>query len=339
MHMTTAERVSTYYPFDGDILEIVSETADRQNKLGYTALAGEYGITYKSEPIENEYGRQLLSYLRITPKEDYDERKVRVYHAPMGIPADENMAMRAIRLFGADSSEQLMVIGNPAAIGRKENLLPRKALLKVWRGDLKPAVAPLLQYLNSENISEVVDLGYSYGADKAVTSSEAAASYDIESTQGVYIEPAAVISRSLARLLADFKSTEPELARYIAQTASPALEEARALADTGFTRYVGGLLRMGNIAIAHALTKPFFETRLRRALEAQPNLRTVVAWGSESELTPTQPVEDSTLITRLMYGRDSVKPMELKGMHHAGGDDIDLHAAIILQGLKDTKAR
>jgi hypothetical protein len=59
-----------------------------------------------------------------------------------------------------------------------------------------------------------------------------------------------------------------------------------------------------------------------------------VSYGDNSELVPTDAIEGILEdVSRSEYG-SRVSAMKIRGMHHAAVDDIDLHAAIMMQGLR-----
>lgn len=97
-----------------------------------------------------------------------------------------------------------------------------------------------------------------------------------------------------------------------------------------------GLFRASNAAIGNALAHDGFATRVRDALSTHPELKVTVAWGTVSELVPNDTVEDALDSLRNLDPQigSRVSRMALEGMHHAGADDIDLHVAMVSQGLK-----
>jgi len=79
-----------------------------------------------------------------------------------------------------------------------------------------------------------------------------------------------------------------------------------------------------------------FAQRASAALRNQPDLRMTVGWGSESEMCPDLTLQKMTNGLRAQHGGLRVLSMRLQGMHHSGMDDLDLHAAMMLEGLKGT---
>jgi hypothetical protein len=326
-------------PFPDDILERVDEVAERQNRNSFPELAEQFGIAEGPHVVPGKGAYKAFEILTLKPEDDYDNSHARIYHLPMSLSIDPNMTMRMLRLFEADPSSQLVLTGNPSSAGHRFGKLRFQDMQQVWDGDLTPAVDPLLGYLRRSGVETTDELGFSYGADKAATSAARAEAHDIAVERGVWVESAAAFNRGaglrgLARLGIDFMSSGDKLEEYVELCDSPPLNEARELSDVGMPRYLLGLARASNIAIANSLAHAGFERRVRLALTAQPALRATLAWGTKSELTDDGVMSRLQRNTRQDFGHERVKSFSVNGMHHAGGDDIDLHAAIMLQGLE-----
>lgn len=337
--MNIPERLQTFYDFDSEVVEAVTKAAADQAKLSFSELADKYGVGNGPEVIPSTRDYRSFEVLTITPKGEYDETEARIYHLPINLTVDPGMAMRGIRMFAADPTKQLILTGNPSAVGHPHNRLKFSGIKQVWHGDITPTVDPLLTYLGRRGIRKIANIGYSYGADKAAVASSQSPlqRIPITTTQGVFMESVAVDERSLLQLAKDFSAAEPELNVYVAASESPALDQAREASDTGFARYALGLLRASNLAIAMALTKPTFVGRVTNALMQNPGMRAAIARGTASEIDPKHalsPAVDDLKRSVLVGGQ--VSELVLRGMHHAGGDDINLHAAIVMQGLRLT---
>jgi hypothetical protein len=241
--------------------------------------------------------------------------------------------MRAMRLFAADPSERLMVVGSPACLGNNANMLRIGDMLGVARGNLRHVVGPALRQLQHDKVRSVATLGYSYGAETAATAASEAGGFEMAAHHGVWVEPPAVANRTFTQLLGDFVRSGKELDNYVAAAHSRPLNEARKLANKGFLRYAGGMVRLSNVAIAATLKTDSFEGRARAALRTQPGLSVTVGWGTSSEIVNNERMEQLVETLRDEYPL-RVGALAVRGMHHAGGDDIDLHAAIMLQGLR-----
>lgn len=342
--MTTGERLDRYGAFDDDIVASVADVAAEQNRHGFRELADRYGMAdgpQRTQPLMNSHSNHTMEYLRFEPAQDYDETKARILYAPMAIPVDENMTMRALRLFAADPSEQLFVIGSPAHVGNHANRPPITSLPRIAKGDFTPQALPLLAHFRHElpHIDTVDALGYSYGADVAAAFGALAVNreYDVQVARGVWAEPASLTRRPVKQLLDDFMRSGEQLDAYVQAADSRPLDEARELADSGLARYIGGLSRLSNLAIVKALAHNGFARRAAESLSKNPDLRATLVWGTASEITDATVAERTAASLSSLY-QNRVGGLAIEGMHHAGGDDIDLHAAIMLQGLRSATA-
>lgn len=341
MWMTTAERLQQYYEFDELIVGAISEAAEGQNQRSFIELADEYGLTDGARPIPSyvtqdkqpfDYSLRKVEYIDLQPKGDHDQTRARLLFTPMGISVDQSIAMRAIRMFAAEPTERLIVVGSPARIGNNANLIRLGDIPLVCMGKLRHVVEPTLKLLSDKGVTKVDTLGYSYGANPAATAAAEAARFSLQANRGVWAEPTAVVRRGIPQLVADFASSGPELDNYVKAANSRPLNEAREAANTPLA-WAGGMLRLSNIAIARTLSQDSFEKRVVEALKSVPDLKTTLAWGTSSELTDHSRMEE--IVNRLRKKFPTrVGAIALEGMHHAGGDDIDLHAAIMLQGLR-----
>lgn len=338
--MKTNERLQNYYNFDEAIVQTIADVAEKQNKLSFRELAASHGLEDGAGRAYPYKDNRAIEVIHIKPEVDYDETLLRVCQAPMGITADASMAMRAIRLFDSEPTTPLLVVGSPTGIGNRTNLIERRDWAVFARGDLRPVVRPTLQYLFSLGISRTEMVGYSYGADAGAAVGAASYEYGIHTNKAVLMEPAGIEKRALLTLVRDFQASGAALQNYVDQTMCPPLLEARGIhnskvSDTvGFLRWTGGLLRASNIAIAHGLAEGKFEDQLSTAMIANPAMKATVVWGTASELTSPAAANKSISNLKSSFTRSRIESMEMAGMHHGGGDDIDLHAAMVLQGLR-----
>lgn len=341
--MTTAERLEQYHVFDPEVVEAVAEVAEEQAPYSFQELADRYGVGDGPQKASPYGDRRSLGYYELTtPQVDREQYEPMVYHTPMAMPADKSMAARAFRLAALLPETPIMVVGNPSLLGVRENRVLRKDRFQIALGDLSPMSRLVLKHLSNQGVERAQFAGYSFGADLAVTSAAAADNpeFNIEATNGVFMEPGSVAVRSMTQLLKDFKSAEPQLANYVQAANSQMLNEAR---DPGaglkpvidFVRYVGGLARPTNLAVARALAHGGFWLRASHAMLVQPEMKATLAWGSASELVPERDARDLADFMTTQLAPERVTSLEIPGMHHAGGDDIDLHAAIVLQAIYD----
>lgn len=337
MNVSTTERLLRYYPFGDDITENVSRAAHDQNSKDFTDLTAEYGIENGPEIIIPAGGSKPLEVLTFTPKTDHDESHARLYHLAMATSIDANRTMHAIRLFGADPTERLIVVGNPAGPGHGAGTVTmRQAFETVRKHDLRHFSQPALRYLGEVGISSADEIGYSYGADKALATSRLAPEYGIETPNGVFIESASSIKRNPLVLTHAFSRSLAPQRSYIDQTGSDAYINIHDTAGkAGLLMYAAGIARLSNIAIGCVLANSGYDERLEALAKEQPETAITVGWGSASELADDEVMAELT--ARLSGKYRNVRAMRLEGMHHAGDDDIDLSAAMVLQALRSPR--
>jgi pimeloyl-ACP methyl ester carboxylesterase len=328
--MSEVERLREYYPFDTDVLERVSEVAEQQRSSTWTALQGRLPEirTFTAD------GAKAIEVLDITPN-DYDETQV--YHLPMGNALDESMSTRVATLAAAQPNTRVIGVSNPGSPGQNKGKLKLHDLAEVWKGELRPAIEPTLQYLSKQGLEAVTHIGFSYGADRAAASAHYAEKYDQQVPQGVFMEPASIKNRSVIELAKEFNSTAAALDGYIKATDSEPYFEARKLAEkrgNGLIGYVLGLSRLSNLAIAHSLTTDDFWWNIDIALTDQTDMKADIIWGSDSELASNDVMTKMTGEFTQVYGSERVRATVIEGQKHAMGDDIFLHTAMVLQSLK-----
>lgn len=338
--MATQERLGQYYDFDSDILESVARVAASQNTLGFRDLADRFGMADGPQVAIPPGQKYPVEYVVFRPVADHDPREARILHTPMGNPVNESVIVRGARLFASDPTKQLIVIGNASDFRRPGTVPFRSAIDMIRRTDVAPAVQPSLILLQNMGIQVSEQLGYSFGADKAAAASAHASEYGIRATDGVFIEPAGVAQRGIFRLFQDFMRSGAKLEEYLRLADSKPLDQARSGYNTFTTaRWFAGLARLSNVAIAHTLAHPTFKGNVEQALGVKDtSFGVTIGWGTSSELTPSEEACAITTDLRANFGGSRVFGMALRDMHHAGGDDIDLHAAIMLQGLRRPEA-
>ena len=330
--MPVSQRLAAYYDFDPNILDRLDTVAADQNAAsGFQELADRYDIADGPTKVLPGGAKKPIEVLAIGGY----ATEMQVLHLPMGNPVDTNMAMRGLRLYGV-TERPLLLVGNPAKPGRGVGGLAHDDWRKVATGDLRPTVDPLFRHLREAGVRAADHLGYSYGADKAVTAAQYGGDYNVQTARAVAIETAALFKRNLAVMGLVFASTNKHTKEYAEQAASVPYRDARkSAASVGI--YALGLLRPSNIAIAASLARDGFADRARAALIAQEDLRMAIGWGSADEFGNDKRLPG--LVDELQHEAafgERVSAMRLKGMHHAGSEDIDLHAAVMVQGLQQT---
>lgn len=332
--MNTSERLAAHAAFDEEVLGRVQETAEMQNRLSFRDLTRSYGVESGPQRVPIGDDGRYLEVLEFTPKDDHDHGYARVYNMSMGNTINPALTMNLMRLFGSDPTSRLVMVGNPSVPGHAGGTVSAsEAYEMVKDSTLRPVARPVIQYLAAAGITRSAQLGFSYGVDKAAVVSGMAPDYNHEIDKGVFVEPVSVVAHGVRRLMARFGASNKEMPGYIKRTDSPPYYEARSTDSLlGLLGYGAGLARATNVAIVPVLARGGYEQRLRGALKANPDAVFTTAWGSSSELTIDEAA--TQMCERVEADEPNARHFRVLGMHHAGGDDIDLHTAIMLQGLK-----
>lgn len=329
----------SYHHFDEDIHEAVARAASDQDTLSFAELADLYNLDDAVQTADYD-GRPVQS-VTFKPEGDFDETRAQVYHVPFAISLDPNTLMRLMRLHAAKPSEQLISYSNPGTIGQPGGKLKPTDLWHIARThDLSPAVAPQQADLANRGITSVDRLGYSAGTLQALAAME----HDdtIETRAGILVEPVAVAKQSLLKLAGSFMGSGSEVWNYINQTDSQPYTGVRskkvAGIDVGLINYSIGIGRATNLVNAREMARGGIFHRAYEVLRHNQADSLTFAWGTESEISKPELIARQITHLQERYG-ERVQSIELEGMHHAGGDDINLHALIMTQALRDARQR
>lgn len=257
------------------------------------------------------------------------EKGVIVYHLPMANPLDENQLYQIATIAGVLPEYRIIAFGNPsgAPYAFKEQNLTLFQRLKIAFGhNYHDLVAAELDYLDTQRITKAYQVGYSFGAMKALVESLYAPEGLVRGI--VAIEPVAH-PRYKLQLLGDFERTLQPLGEYVNRTGLNTYFAARKAAE--IVDYQKGLRRQINIAIGLMLSRIDFITVLKQVLQRQPQASASVAWATKSELGNDAHL--STVLTAMQKNGAPIKTFRLKDDTHAALNDIHLLAAIMYQSL------
>ncbi len=330
--MTEVDYLNRYYDFDDDVLDAVERAAYRQKDETWPEYKARYGIP---EPIIFEpMDSKPIEVLDIAPS-DFDGTIV--YHQPMACALDSNIQLHVATLAAALPDKRVIGIGNPGKPGHGFGKLSARDALRVWQGDLRPAISGTLEYLNYQRLEAGIHTGESYGADKAAAAAENAYHYDHEAVRTIMVEPVSVMKSSLIRMGLTFQSTSKHAEKYLLplRAQSQTFISAEQLKESA-VGYAIGLARLSNLAVGSALGRKGFEQRVSNGLEQNPGMKVGIGWGTASEFDKDN--EREVIISRLKekFGEERIDALPLEGQTHAMNLDIYLNAAIITQLLKNT---
>lgn len=345
MSMDEAERLNKYYEFDSSTTEVVAEVAEELRSFDdWPELLSSFRSNNSHAHLHEvtttpSYGFPI-KIIDIVPVET---ESTMIYHLPMGNSVDENMQARLITLSKVIPNTRIIASGNPAQPFVKGGKITSSDRARVSRGIFRDTIDPILHYVHSQKIDSASQVGYSYGADKAVSATSLSHSFDIEPTTIIPMEPVSIKQRTLKQLGLDFLSSNQQLKHYVESANLPAYQNARRINNqrtAGLGGYTLGLLRASNLAIANGIACGEFEQHLTSALRNNPETNGVLIWGSESELAVNAIMQ--SMHKQMQYDKkinNLLDPLIVSGGHHAMGDDIFLHSALIHQALSDSDMR
>ncbi|MGH7217833.1 MAG: hypothetical protein ACREGE_00085 [Candidatus Microsaccharimonas sp.] len=325
---TTAARLRRYFPFSAKAIAAVSQYAATQVQFK----------TYKEffKSVDISEGATLYSTARhgsvevidIAPQGD--EKGAIVVHLPMGNPLDPNQLYQVATIAGTNPGYRVIGFGNPSGkpyYHKDQNLTFMKRWGIASLRSTRPLVEAELSYLDSQGIRSAMHVGFSYGAIKALIESTHSEKGTVKNL--VMIEPVSH-TRSLRRLIDDFKSTLGPMGKYVNNTGLETYKEARRHGIEG-KQINRGLVRPISLAVAFMLSRFNLRTELQKFITKNPEVPITVVWGSSSEL-----IDDArmaTVIAELKAAGAPLQAIRLPGLHHALANDVHLHAVIIRQAL------
>lgn len=325
---TTTERLQGYYPFSDSTLHSVEAAALRPQYRTLDSYFGRVGI---GQIDFLDYGTD--GQVEIVDIRRDQEKDVFIYHLPMANPLDTNQLFQIATVADVLPNTRIIAAGNPAGLGRKfkGGSLDKPQRDAVRQGVLSPVVAPLNHYVEDQGITEVGQIAYSWGVEKA---NEMTASVNAKVTDVIEIEPVSFVPRGVIKLFGTFMSTNKGLKELKANCDFPMYKEARKTAIKGLP-YLAGILRPTNQAMAEYMARGELFFNADEALDIQRDARLHVAWGSKGEFGGNADSAIPRVVRALtvVHGVERVFGMRLRDGKHALANDVYLQAAIVHESL------
>lgn len=325
---TTRERLKAYFPFSKTTLNAVGKLADKQQSFpSYKTFFASAGLSTAKLHVTKQ-GRGV-SVIDIHPN---GAKQTLVLHLPMGNPLDANQQYQLASLATLLPKTRIVGFGNPSggAYSFKEQGASFWRLFLIAMG-IRPQllITPELDYLATKNIKDAYQIGYSYGALKALLTSRYAPAGTVK---GVVTIELVSHPRNPIRLLKDFQNTFPPLGEYVKASGLRLFQDARNDAVTGHD-YHAGMRRAINLAIGIMLSRVNALKLANQVLSVHNKASLVMAWGTASELVDDNRMRRAlTRMNDLFAGR--VKAVRLPGQKHGFANDVHLHAAIIYEAIR-----
>lgn len=330
LYTRTAERLAHYNLFSKETIDRVATLA--QTQASYPTYQDFFRAVGLNEvKFHTDKKGRGVSYVDIPARET--EKGIIVYHLPMANPLDPNQLYQVATVASILPEYRIIAFGNPAGKPynfKKQNLRFKDRLAIAFTTRRRVLVAAELDYLASQNITTMYQVGYSYGALKALLESRYAPE---GSLRGIYtLEPVAH-PRYPQQLAADFQRTLKPLGDYVNRTGLQTFLDARR--DSANTvAYTKGLTRQINIAIGYMLSRVDFLPLLNQVLVRHPSAKAWVAWASKSELGNDAHL--STRLEKLNQENPNIRGYRLEGDAHAVANDVHLTAALLYEALNSS---
>jgi hypothetical protein len=224
----------------------------------------------------------------------------------------------------------LIMLAAPGYMG--SNLkLSSDAKKQIKNGELGPLSKELLRAVSEQSIGRVSLLGFSLGADLALsgTIESDAANVDV---RGVSIgDPTGVVDRGMIKLLKDFYAAAPDLEARADKSGIDALRPARE-EKFGYLKFLASMLYPINFPTNHeTLSKNRFEQYTQQILNQDKIESLTVGYGGESTITRPTDIEPAIASLYNHNGEDSFTSIRVEGVQHTWGDQLTLLAKLYLR--------
>ncbi len=327
----TKQRLQALRVFTPSVIEAVARFAETQQQTGasYQAFLNDMGAAKVIIhcPVHGA-GVPVVDI----PAQNKRQKGVLVVHIAMGNSLDENQLFQLATLAGINPAYRVIGFGNPSSdryYVPEQNLNPVDLFLVAATKRSMPLVRAELDYLEQQGIKQYYQVGYSFGALKAVIETTYAKPGEVQGL--LVIDPVSHPRRPLA-LLKDFTHTYKPLGKYVNAVDLDAYHAARGAAakDRNFKK---GLRRPVNIAYALLIARSNLIVLLQKAAAQQPRMRLGIAWGTASELASDEVMKRHTAV---LSETTDMRPQtfRLEGLEHAFANDIYLYGAIVKQFLE-----
>lgn len=330
----TAERLRGFSAdLDENVIGEVSASAEMVHRLGATTLElCELASVPGVKTIEYG-GCPPVQILDLQPEQVRDQHAATVIWLPMARGFDQAELHRAARLKLLLPDERIIIVANPDHWWKASGILSREQRARVRDGDVRPVIGTVFHYLKEMNLTRVNHVGNSYGAKLAAAAAALAVQHGIhEVPRLVTIEPPDSVSRNFRDLALTFYETRHGVQDHKETMTDRGLINALHQ-EKRLWPYIGTLASLTNLAITQALTRGLFKDNVSTVLAHSPGTEVTVAWGTGSELVPHEHMTHLVEELQISHG-DRVRSIVLEKLRHAMYYDIDLVAALIMQGLR-----
>jgi hypothetical protein len=308
----------------------VNDAINDMNKEDPSKLIA--GLMAQVKTADNGISYAILKGSDLEARGYSDEEAVVMFN-PFAGGATPNMMVRvelirriAKKLDVRDAKGKLkpvIMLASPA-FGGSSLALSKEELEAIKSGDFGSVAQEYLKVITAKNFGKAALLGFSQGADMALTAANISKSANLDVSRVAIGDPARVMGRSPINLLKDF-GQGTNLGEMIDATGMDAQKEALKFGSFDLVKFLAsGALIKANRRLWVGLGRDKFE-ELANELLALPDFeKLVVGYGENSAIAKPEYIEPGLNRLHNEYGRDrliSVKVMEGK---HTWGDQLRL---------------
>lgn len=280
--------------------------------------------------------------------QEYSETDALVMFNPFANTATPNMLVRAefIREVAKQANVRdkagklrpVIMLAAPGILGSHIQL-DRADKQQIRKGNLGPAVQELLKAVTAQNFGRLALLGFSQGADLAITGARSASYHNLDVDRLGVGDPAAVKERRAYEIALDFFKSGGQFDESIQAGRIDAQQKAvgaRTLSTTrlkDYARFTGTSLLPTNLALWKALSRDTLEANLQDVLDNGVVDKIVVGYGSDSHVSLPEVLEPTLARLHQNVGVNRLISVRVDGKDHSWGDQLPLLAKLYLEAL------
>lgn len=322
-------------PLEPYIVNARNELNGKDPKKLINALQGEVkqtenGITY--------------AVLKGDHPEAYSAKEALVMFNPFANAATPNMLVRTefIReaakhadIHDAEGKLKPVVMLASPGINGSNLQLNGEERQQIREGDLGPAAKELLHAVSTLDIGKISLLGYSQGADMALSGTRIAYESNLDTDALSLGDPAGVEDRGLKILAKDFaggSSLKPSIER----AGLDAQKEAVSFGRLEGPRFIASVLAhpRDNLDIVTGMSKSSFERQVEEAIDKKMVDKIAVGYGSDTRIAKPDEIEPSLEKLHASDEEGVLTSIKIMAGNHTWGDQLTLLTKLYMRALK-----
>lgn len=280
--------------------------------------------------------------------EVYSDTDALVMFNPFANTATPNMLVRAEFVREAAKNADIrdeagklkpvIMLASPGIFGSRLRLNENEKK-QIRSGNLGPAAKELLGAVSAQEYGRIALLGFSQGADMAISGARGAYDANLDAYALSIGDPAGVKNRAWYGLGLDFMESGGQLQEQIEQGGIDAQMKAIGKSPLSFARNKD-FIRFGfvsltptNRAIWSALTKDTFLDHMQEVLDDGTLDKVIVGYGGQSDIAKPTLIESHLAELHNGLTDNRLTSIRVEGKNHSWGDHLPLLAKLYLKAL------